>query len=117
MIRYQDTFNLLFVGRIAENKKQHEFVELFACFKRFYPGPAKLILVGGTTSLSYEQRIREVIHYHQLQADVELLGKVSSDVLHGYYRAANVFVCLSEHEGFGMPMIGQCASMFRRRFQ
>lgn len=103
--RYQDTFNLLFVGRIAENKKQHELVELFACFKRFYPGPAKLILVGGTTSLSYEQRIREVIHYHQLQADVELLGKVSSDALHGYYRAANVFVCLSEHEGFGMPMI------------
>ncbi|RUQ32197.1 MAG: glycosyltransferase [Candidatus Competibacteraceae bacterium] len=103
--RHQDTFNLLFVGRIAENKKQHELVELFAYFKQLYSGPAKLVLVGGATSLSYEKQIWEAIHHHQLQADVELPGKVSSDALHGYYRAADVFVCLSEHEGFGMPMI------------
>ncbi|MBK8538336.1 MAG: glycosyltransferase [Candidatus Competibacteraceae bacterium] len=103
--QYRDTFNLLFVGRIVEHKKQHELVELFADFNQRFSRPAKLILVGGTTSPAYETHLRAVIHHHQLQDQVVLPGKVSSDQLYGYYRAADVFVCLSEHEGFGMPLI------------
>ena len=103
--RYQNTFNLLFIGRIVENKKQHELVELFAHFKALYRRPAKLMLIGGTTSIDYEQYLQAVIAEHHLQAEVELLGKVSNEALYGYYRAADVLVCLSEHEGFGMPLI------------
>lgn len=103
--QHQDTFNLLFVGRIIENKRQHELIELFAHFKRLYRRPAKLLLVGGTISSDYENRLRTLIHDHQLQHEVELTGKVSDEQLYGYYRAADVLVCLSEHEGFGIPLI------------
>ena len=103
--RHQQTFNLLFVGRIIENKKQHELIELFAHFKQIYHQPAKLMLVGGVNSIDYENRLRALITEHRLHNDVELPGKVSSEQLYGYYRVADVFVCLSEHEGFGMPLI------------
>ena len=103
--RYQNSFNLLFIGRIVENKKQHELVELFSHFKKMYREPARLILIGGTTSIGYEAYLRGIIAEHHLQNEVELPGKVSNDELYGYYRAADVFVCLSEHEGFGMPLI------------
>ncbi|MCB1777748.1 MAG: glycosyltransferase family 4 protein, partial [Candidatus Competibacteraceae bacterium] len=103
--RHQQTFNLLFVGRIIENKQQHELIELFSHFKRMYRLPAKLMLVGGVNSIDYENRLRACIAEHRLHNDVELPGKVSSEQLYGYYRAADVFVCLSEHEGFGMPLI------------
>lgn len=103
--RHQQTFNLLFIGRVIENKHQHELIELFAQFKQLYRRPAKLLLVGGTMSIDYENRLRALIQDHQLHNEVELTGKVSSEQLYGYYRAADVFVCLSEHEGFGMPLI------------
>ena len=64
--RYQNTFNLLFIGRIVENKKQHELVELFAHFKALYRRPAKLMLIGGTTSIDYEQYLQAVIAEHHL---------------------------------------------------
>jgi glycosyltransferase involved in cell wall biosynthesis len=103
--QHQHTFNLLFIGRIIENKQQHELIELFAQFKQLYRRPAKLLLVGGTMSIDYENRLRALIRDRQLHNEVELTGKVSSEQLYGYYRAADVFVCLSEHEGFGMPLI------------
>src|SRR5262249_36846828 len=36
---------------------------------------------------------------------VVMTGSVSDEELLGHYRAANAFVSLSEHEGFGMPLI------------
>src|SRR5439155_22454934 len=34
---------------------------------------------------------------------IEMPGPVSDEELHAYYRAADLFLCLSEHEGFCLP--------------
>ena len=32
-------------------------------------------------------------------------GKVSEEELKAYYETANLFLCMSEHEGFGVPLL------------
>jgi glycosyltransferase involved in cell wall biosynthesis len=36
--------------------------------------------------------------------EVVFTGQVDDDELYAYYRLADVFLCLSEHEGFGVPL-------------
>jgi len=103
--RFSKFFNVLFVGRIVENKKQDELIEVFRLLRQVLDRPSKLILVGGITSREYEKRIREKIAKYNLQEEVLMTGKVSYEDLYAYYRVADVFLCLSEHEGFGVPLI------------
>ncbi len=98
-------FNILFVGRVAENKGQIELIKMFKIFLELYKMPAKLYLVGGTSGDGYEQEIRELIASYSLENEVVLTGKVSYEDLYAYYHLADAFVCLSEHEGFGVPLI------------
>ena len=100
-----NTYNILFVGRIAPNKGQFELIELFDIFKKLSPLPSKLFLVGGTSDKNYEQSLHDLIDEKNLQDFVHITGKVPYEDLYAYYRASDVFVCLSEHEGFGVPLI------------
>jgi glycosyltransferase involved in cell wall biosynthesis len=67
--------------------------------------PVRLILAGGVTSLEYLDTLRQHIDKLGLQNSVVLAGKVSDAELSALYRCADVFVCASQHEGFGMPLI------------
>jgi len=99
------TFNILFVGRVAQNKGQLELVELYKNFKQIYVKSSKLYLVGSTTGDEYETKIRSLIAEYKLEESVILTNKVSYEDLYSYYHLADAFVCLSEHEGFGVPLI------------
>jgi len=99
------TFNILFVGRIAPNKGQYELIKLYKIFQEMYSLPSKLYLVGGTSDNDYEQKLQDLILKFNLEEKVILTGKVSYEDLYAYYHLADAFVCLSEHEGFGVPLI------------
>jgi glycosyltransferase involved in cell wall biosynthesis len=99
---HEKSFNLLFVGRIAENKCQHELIHAFAALRE---DNARLFLIGGVSSPGYHKYLVELIDFYRLGRQVHLVGKVSDKELWGYYSAADLFVCLSEHEGFGIPLI------------
>jgi glycosyltransferase involved in cell wall biosynthesis len=62
-------------------------------------------LVGGATSPQYLEEIKSRIQELSLEDQVLLAGKVPDSTLLALYRVADVFVCMSEHEGFGMPLI------------
>jgi len=97
--------NILFVGRLAANKCQHDLVRAFAVYRRFDPG-ARLILVGGFDERdAYYQRLVALVEEHQLQGDVLFTGKVDDAHLHAFFRTAHLFWSMSEHEGFGVPFI------------
>jgi len=99
------TYNLLFVGRIAPNKGQYELIKLFYIFQEMYHLPSKLYLVGGTSEDEYEYKLKELITQLHLENRVIITGKVSYEDLYAHYHLADAFVCLSEHEGFGVPLI------------
>jgi glycosyltransferase involved in cell wall biosynthesis len=100
-----ETTVLLFVGRVSPNKAQHHLVEALWLYRRWYDPDARLHLVGPPVTPSYLQAVMElaaelgltevVTHHHDL-SDAELAA---------FYEDADVFVCLSEHEGFCIPLL------------
>ncbi|MEO6121625.1 MAG: glycosyltransferase family 4 protein [Acidimicrobiales bacterium] len=95
----------LFVGRLSPNKCQHDVIKAFAAYRRAYDPTARLRLVGGSSSASYSAALAGFVGALGLAEAVELTGAVSAETLAGHYRASGVFVCLSEHEGFGIPLL------------
>jgi len=105
MSRLQDGVrNLLFVGRVAPNKCQHELVEAFCRYRDLEE--ARLILVGSYGLQDpYSNYLRKRIDELGLEAHVWLAGQSSAAELHAYYRTAHLFWSMSEHEGFCAPVI------------
>lgn len=103
--RHADRFSLLFVGRLAPHKCQHELLRVMEALLPHMNRPVELLLVGESASAEYEARLRADIVARGLSGYAHLLGKVDEASLYALYRSADVFVCMSEHEGFGMPLI------------
>lgn len=97
--------DLLFVGRIVPNKAQHDLVRTLALYRRLFDPRARLHLVGGVTSQTYLHSLRGLVERLGLGDSVDIAGPVSAGDLFAYYRSADVFVCLSDHEGFCLPLV------------
>jgi L-malate glycosyltransferase len=95
----------LFVGRIAPNKAQHDIVKAFAAYRRLYDQYARLTLVGGSSSHAYLTAIKKYAAALGIDDAVVLAGSLSQPELAACFQAADVFVCLSEHEGFCVPLL------------
>jgi glycosyltransferase involved in cell wall biosynthesis len=97
--------DILFVGRIVPSKAQHELVKALWAYRRLYDGKARLHLVGGTSSFEYTKALQDFVDDLGLSAAVRLPGEVSDAALAAYFRAADVYLSLSAHEGFGVPLV------------
>ena len=100
----------LFVGRVVPNKRQLELVRAFDLHQRTYAGSARLHLVGDVSMYGYVERLRHEIVRLGLDNRVTLHGKVTQAELLDRYCDAGLFVCLSEHEGFGVPLLEAMAA-------
>jgi glycosyltransferase involved in cell wall biosynthesis len=95
----------LFVGRLAPNKAQHDLIKALAVYRRLYEPDARLVLVGMSSSDTYETALTEFAAASDLSDAVTLTGPVSPEQLAAYYETADVFVVTSEHEGFCVPLL------------
>lgn len=96
--------NILFVGKLAPHKKQEDVIKVFYYYKTINP-KSRLFLVGGYGGFeSYYEYLQDVVRYLGLE-DVHFTGKVDFHDLISYYKLADFFVCMSEHEGFCVPVI------------
>ncbi|MBW4609164.1 MAG: glycosyltransferase family 4 protein [Hassallia sp. WJT32-NPBG1] len=97
--------NLLFVGRLAPNKRQDHLVEAFAHYLRM-EREARLILVGsGDINDPYLSCLMNLIQRLGLTDNVMLPGKVNDAQLLAFYQTAHLLWSMSEHEGFCVPLI------------
>ncbi len=99
-----DKTNLLFVGRIAPNKKHEDLIRLLYYYKNFISSEVRLILVGNPKA-SYVNKLKKLMEALQISGDVIMTGKVSFQDMCSYYKVADAFVCMSEHEGFLVPLV------------
>ncbi len=97
--------NWLFVGRLAPNKCQHDVIGAFAAYHKFFDGKARLTLVGGGTSPHYMRELQLLVSDLDLEGSVDLLQGLGEAELLAHWSVADVFVCLSEHEGFSVPTL------------
>ena len=104
--------NILFVGRIAPNKRIEDHIRLAEHFKRYVDTDYRFIFVGRTDAVPrYYATIRALMLQYDMPADKFLfVGSVPDDELALYYRTAKAYVSLSEHEGFCLPLVEAMAA-------
>jgi glycosyltransferase involved in cell wall biosynthesis len=100
----------LYVGRVIGNKCQHDLVEAFAHYHRAFDQKARLLLVGDTGASDYVALVREQAERLGVANQVSLMGKLSDSLLRSAFSGAGVFVSVSEHEGFGVPILEAMAA-------
>jgi glycosyltransferase involved in cell wall biosynthesis len=99
--------NLLFVGRLAPNKRPEDLIRLASYWRRFLAQDVRLVLVGKPPRRSSYFDALQALAYEEgfTPTEVMFLGHVAHDELLACYQAARVFVSMSEHEGFGVPLV------------
>jgi glycosyltransferase involved in cell wall biosynthesis len=102
-----DLSNFLFVGRIVPNKKIEDVIRLAEHYKRYVDTEYRFIFVGRTDGIPrYYDMIRALVAEYQMPADRFIFtGPVPDNDLATYYRTARVYLSLSEHEGFCVPIL------------
>ena len=95
----------LFVGRLAPNKCQHDLVAAFAVYRRLHDPAARLELVGSTSSILYRRALGDLCAELGVDDAVSFVGSATHAELLARFRSAGVLVCLSEHEGFCVPLL------------
>jgi glycosyltransferase involved in cell wall biosynthesis len=100
-----DRTNWLFVGRIVPNKCQDDLIRIFAYYQRHIDSTARLLLVGPFSDTpGYYEQLKHLARMLEL-TNVKFCGLALGDVLNAYYRVADGYISMSEHEGFGIPLI------------
>lgn len=106
ILKYADgKKNIVFVGRIAPNKKQEDLLFLLRYILEF-DKDVRLILVGYyEKSDLYYLYLKKLIKQLNLEKNVVFTASISQKELISIYRVADLYCSMSEHEGFGVPLI------------
>lgn len=97
--------NIIFTGRIAPNKKQEDVIRAFYAYQKYYNPESRLFIVGSYSGMEcYYQRLCAYVKALGVQ-NVIFTGHVKFAEILAYYKLADVFLCMSEHEGFCVPLV------------
>ncbi len=98
--------NFLFVGRIAQNKKIEDIIDLFDYYYNNIDCNSKLFFVGNDQYFNdYTTMLLDHVKTLSSSNNIVFTGKVSDKLLEKHYQESDVFVCMSEHEGFCIPVL------------
>jgi glycosyltransferase involved in cell wall biosynthesis len=98
-------WTVLFVGRVIPNKKFEDIIKVFTFYNRFFNPNSQLILAGDYRGMErYYFALQDMIDRLEIQ-NVHLTGHVDFRELVSYFKLADVYLSMSEHEGFGVPLL------------
>ena len=102
--------NILFTGRVSPNKKIEDLIKVVFFYKKYISPAVRLIVVGNTSSLpKYYLAVQDLAsRFHLTAEDVFFTGHLPMDEFLAVYRLADVFLSMSEHEGFCLPLLESC---------
>ena len=99
--------NILCVGRIAPNKKIEDAVKMLFFYKKYLSPSIRLIVAGNIHSVpKYFAAVRDLASRFYLTAeDILFTGHIRFDEFLSVYKISDVYLSMSEHEGFCLPVI------------
>ncbi len=98
-------FTILFVGRICQSKAQLELIGAYNAFRTRHHAPARLVLVGRDDRDAYADAVRRAIACSAQPDEIILTGLIDDDTRNTWYASSDLYVSLSRHEGFGVPLV------------
>jgi L-malate glycosyltransferase len=102
---YRAGTNLLYVGRIAPNKRIEHLIKMYYFYRRLDP-ESRLIVVGSAVDTEgYLAGLQKLAAELGVLDGVVFTGPVPQSDLCTYYRLASVYLSMSEHEGFCVPLL------------
>ena len=104
------TRDWLCVGRVVGNKCQHEIVQAFGVYANAFDHEARLHLVGDTSDRFYVAELQDLAVQMGVDSRVVIWGKLDERDLVERYQTAGVYLSMSEHEGFGVPLLEAMAA-------
>lgn len=106
MFQYNDSVtNIIFTGRIAPNKKQEDIIKTFYYYSKYFNSNTRLFLIGSYNGM--EKYYNDLTNYAKKMGlnNVFFTGHIKYEQILAYYHLADVFLCMSEHEGFCIPLL------------
>ena len=101
---------MLFVGRGVPNKAQHHLIAALAALRQT-GRDARLQLIGSWVGMgAYARRCQGLARDLRVADHVALEGSVDDARLAHAYAQSDVFVCLSDHEGYCVPLVEAMAA-------
>lgn len=102
--------NIVFTGRIMPNKKIEDLIKVVFFYKKYISPAVRLIVVGNTSTLpKYYLAVQDLAARFYLTAeDVFFTGHLPAEEFLAVYRLADIFLSMSEHEGFCLPLLESC---------
>lgn len=97
--------NILFVGRCAPNKRIEDVISVFALFQKTVEPNSRLILAGSYAGTERYQRLLVSMARDLRLQEVIFTGPIRQSELNACFKSARAFLCMSEHEGFCIPLI------------
>ena len=100
----KDHTNIFFVGRLAPNKRQEDLIKVFYYYHNYINRKSNLLLLY-QSDLHYESYLKDLAKSLRLSNYVRFIRSGSVKDLVTCYRAADIFLSMSEHEGFCVPLV------------
>lgn len=103
--RFSNDKNIIFVGRFAPNKRHDELIKIFHVYQQLFNAESNLLLIGSAAGCeSWLSRLKSLVQALKLK-NVHFFTDADRKQLSSLYRLADVFLCMSEHEGFCVPLV------------
>ena len=96
--------NIVFTGRLVPNKKQQDLIKTFYYYKKYFDSSARLFNVGSAPIPIYDMQLKQYAQKLELE-DIYFTGHVKFNQILSYYKIADIYLCVSEHEGFCIPLV------------
>ncbi len=98
-------FTWTFVGRLSPNKRHQDIIRAFAWYKQYLNPRSRLLLIGENRNCwRYTYSMTQLVKSYSIE-DVVFSGSINDSELAAAYNLTDVFICMSEHEGFCVPLL------------
>ncbi len=98
---------ITFVGRISPNKKQCDLIRFAEIYRKFFRKDFQVQMIGYASPASrlYLEELRQFVRFFKLEKNIYFSGYATQSELNGYYSCSDIFLSMSEHEGFCVPLL------------
>lgn len=97
--------NIIFTGRVVPNKRQEDVIAAFYNYQKYYNPKSRLILAGNCDCIdNYYEGLAAYVQALGVK-NVVFTGHITFSAILAYYRSADLFLSMSDHEGFCVPLV------------